>query len=91
MFTWVKRTPKSQPYILENEPISATEGYFLEREHWLVMSDRSNNTTYKNPGADKQLKSLSFLDLCYVIKKKGDLKSEAQRLYQSLKHKRGEL
>lgn len=72
MFTWVKRTPKSQPYILENEPISATEGYFLEREHWLVMSDRSNNTTYKNPGADKQLKSLSFLDLCYVIKKKGD-------------------
>lgn len=72
MFTWVKRTPKSQSYILENEPVDAVEGYFLEREHWLVMSDRSNNTTYKGPGTDKQLKSLSFLDLCYVIKKKGD-------------------
>lgn len=69
-FTLVKRSPKPQPYILQDEGIELEEGYALQRERWLVMSDRANNTTYKNPGSKTELKSLGFLDLCYVIGKK---------------------
>ncbi|HPH98718.1 MAG TPA: type VI secretion system protein TssR [Chitinophagaceae bacterium] len=69
-FTFVKRTPKPHSYILEDESTELEEGYSTERERWLVMSDRVNNTTYKDPGSKMQLKSLDFLDACYVIGKK---------------------
>lgn len=73
-FTLVKRTPNAHDYILEDESIELEEGYPNERERWLVMSDRANNTTYKNPSNKLQLKSLNFLDACYVIgKRKGYL------------------
>ncbi len=73
-FTFVKRTPKANNYILPDESMELQEGYSLEQERWLVVSDRINNITYKDPGSEMQLKSLGFLDLCYVIgEKKGFL------------------
>lgn len=69
-FTLVKHTPKAHNYTLEDEPLQLEEGFLAEREQWLVISDRNNNITYKSPASKLQLKTLNFLDLCYVIGKK---------------------
>ena len=70
--TKIKLTPKKADYWLDGEDAEVKPGYFPERERWLVFSDRAGNNTYKSPASDVQLKSLGFMDPCYVIRRKGD-------------------
>ncbi|MCZ4242386.1 type VI secretion system protein TssR domain-containing protein [Pedobacter punctiformis] len=70
--TRIKLSPQTQSYRINDVDIELDEGYFTENERWYVFSDRSNNTTYKSPGSDMQLKKLGLLEACYVINKKDD-------------------
>ncbi|MDL2303706.1 hypothetical protein LJC28_04860, partial [Dysgonomonas sp. OttesenSCG-928-D17] len=44
----------------------------LNKEPWIVYSDREKNTTYNNPGGKVKAKDVDYLDPFLVIGTKGD-------------------
>ncbi|MFA6059892.1 MAG: type VI secretion system protein TssR domain-containing protein [Taibaiella sp.] len=53
--------------------VKLMDGYPDEKSAWIVYSDRDNNTTFQNPGNEKQtLASLNFMQACFVIGEKDD-------------------
>jgi hypothetical protein len=68
----VRKNPGSETYKLQDEDELLQDGSPDSKEAWIVYSDQSNNITYKSPGGDVQLKTLSFMQPCYVIGTKGD-------------------
>jgi hypothetical protein len=44
----------------------------LNRETWIVFSDRDNNDTWQNPGGKNKMKNMSFMEAFFVIREKGD-------------------
>lgn len=75
--TSILNTPTIGSYTL-NDPeykfsMKLLDGYPDEKSAWIVYSDRDNNTTYQNPGNEKQpLASLNFMQACFVIGEKED-------------------
>ncbi|HTB99926.1 MAG TPA: type VI secretion system protein TssR domain-containing protein [Ferruginibacter sp.] len=70
--TRIQLAPTNTSYKLEGEDVALDEGFFKETERWIVFSDRAENTTYKMPGSEIQLKSLSLMQACYVIGQDGE-------------------
>jgi hypothetical protein len=73
--TNILNTPTIGDYALQDPEykfsIKLLDGYPDEKSAWIVYSDRDNNTTYQNPGNEKQsLASLNFMQACFVIGEK---------------------
>jgi hypothetical protein len=75
--TNILNTPTVGDYTLQDpeyrSSIKLMDGYPDEKSAWIVYSDRDNNTTFQNPGNEKQtLASLNFMQACFVIGEKDD-------------------
>lgn len=71
-FTKVKKIPRE--YSLNycgGEGIKAPKSD-LNKEPWIVFSDRENNASYNNPGGKVKMKDVGYLDAFCVIKTKGE-------------------
>ncbi len=73
----ILNTPTIGEYVLHDPEYRSTiklmDGYPDEKSAWIVYSDRDNNTTYQNPGNEKQpLASLNFMQAYFVIGEKDD-------------------
>jgi hypothetical protein len=71
MFTRLEKTPRE--YSL-NYCYSDIEAHrtALNKETWIVFSDREGNYTYQNPGGKVKMKKMGFMESFFVIKEKGD-------------------
>ncbi|WP_118951978.1 type VI secretion system protein TssR domain-containing protein [Taibaiella helva] len=74
----VMKNPGSGAYNLHDAGSSLSDGLPMSKDAWVVYSDQANNITYKSPGGDVQLKTLGFMQPCYVVGKKGDYLKLAQ-------------
>ncbi len=70
-FTRLKKIPREYSLNYCGEEIKALETD-LNKQVWIVFSDRENNSTYQNPGGKVKLKPVGFLDAFLVIKEKKD-------------------
>lgn len=75
--TNILNTPTIGDYTLQDPEyrfsVKLLDGYPDEKSAWIVYSDRDNNTTFQNPGNEKQtLASLNFMQACFVIGEKDD-------------------
>lgn len=68
----VIKNPGSGAYNLQDANRRLADGLPVSKEAWIVYSDQAGNITYKKPGSDVQLKTLGFMQPCYVVGKKGD-------------------
>lgn len=71
----ILNTPSIGDYVLHDPEYRSSfrlmDGYPDEKSAWIVYSDRDNNTTYQNPGNEKQpLAALNFMQACFVIGEK---------------------
>jgi len=71
MFTRLKRTPREYSLNYCFSDLRAPKSK-LNRETWIVFSDRDKNDTYQNPGGKVKMKQMSFMEPFFVIREKGD-------------------
>ena len=69
--TRLKRTPREYSLNYCYSDIRAPKSN-LNKETWIVFSDRDNNDTYQHPGGKVKLKRMSFMEAFFVIREKGD-------------------
>lgn len=69
--TKIKKTPRqySLNYCCSDMKARKTD---LNKESWIVFSDRDDNDTYHNPGGKVKLKKMEFMEPFFVIKEKGE-------------------
>jgi hypothetical protein len=65
-FTRLKRTPREYSLNYCYSDLRAPKSK-LNKETWIVFSDRDNNDTYQNPGGKVRLKQMSFMEPFFVI------------------------
>jgi hypothetical protein len=70
-FTRVKKIPREYSLNYCGGEIKAPKTD-LNKEPWLVYSDREKNQSYNNPGGKVKSKDVDYLDPFLVIKKKGE-------------------
>ncbi len=70
-FTRLKKTPREYSLNYCGEEIKAPKTD-LNKQPWIVFSDRDNNFTLQNPGGKVKFKPAGFLDAFFVIGEKGD-------------------
>lgn len=67
----VQTTPKKQAYPI-NDPNFRVENGYTGDGKWVVFASHDGAGTYSRPGGENKVRTLSFMDPCYVIGKKGD-------------------
>lgn len=70
-FTRIKKIPREYSFNYCGETIKAPSSD-INKEMWVVFSDRDENHTYQNPGGKVKFKKANFLEAFFVIKEKGD-------------------
>lgn len=70
-FTRIKKVPREYSLNYCGEDIKAPSSE-INKESWIVFSDRDENYTYQNPGGKVKYKKTNFLDPFFVIGVKGD-------------------
>lgn len=70
-FTRAKKTPREYSLNYRGSDIKAPRTD-LNKEPWIVFSDREKNQTFNSPGGKVKAKDVDFLDAFLVIGKKGE-------------------
>lgn len=69
--TKVIKSPKKQAYAINNDNFKCENGYNGDKK-WIVFAGQEGVATYSKPGGESRLKTLAFMQPCYVINTDGD-------------------
>lgn len=82
----VLQTPKKEIYPISDPNFRCENGYNGDGK-WVVFASYDGSNTFSRPGGENKLNTLTFMQPCYVIGKKGDYLQLA-RYNNSLKFRR---
>ncbi|PZF73590.1 type VI secretion system protein TssR domain-containing protein [Taibaiella soli] len=69
--TKVIKSPKKQAYSISNDNFKCENGYNGDKK-WIVFAAQEGLSTYTQPAGENRLKTLTFMQPCYVINTDGD-------------------